>query len=236
MRYAHHAWHSQQHDEFGAPQFPRKLPARHTPQERSSMKRASIVSHGSRTLFRGLSLFLILAFSLALATTAAAQKKKKKDDTPPPASTDNTTAMPDEQRIDYLISEMMGAWQVGDIDKLHKCIADDISVVNGFWAPPVIGWDNYLADYKLQRSRIQQVRLDRTNTLIRLAGKFAWASYQWDFSAVVDGQPDTAQGQTTLVFEKRGGDWVVVHNHTSLVQASQPVTPANTTPAPSAKP
>ncbi|MGA3177017.1 MAG: nuclear transport factor 2 family protein [Candidatus Acidiferrum sp.] len=198
------------------------------------MKRTSIVSHGSRPLSRSLSLFLILAFSLALATTAAAQKKKKKDDTPPPASTSNTMAMPDEQRIDYLISEMMGAWQVGDVDKLHKCIADDISVVNGFWAPPIVGWENYLAQYKSQRSRTQQVRLDRTNTLIRLAGKFAWASYQWDFSAVVDGQPDAAQGQTTLVFEKRGDDWVVVHNHTSLVQASQPVTPASTvTPAPS---
>jgi ketosteroid isomerase-like protein len=200
------------------------------------MKHTSIVSHGSRPLSRGLSLFLILAFSLALATTAAAQKKKKKDDTPPPVSTSNTMAMPDEQRIDYLISEMMGAWQVGDVDKLHKCIADDISVVNGFWAPPIVGWENYLAQYKSQRSRTQQVRLDRTNTLIRLAGKFAWASYQWDFSAVVDGQPDAAQGQTTLVFEKRGDDWVVVHNHTSLVQASQPVTPASTvTPAP-AKP
>jgi ketosteroid isomerase-like protein len=200
------------------------------------MKRTSILSHGSLSLFRGLSFFLILAFSLALATTAAAQKKKKKDATPPPASTSNTMAMPDEQRIDYLISEMLGAWQVGDVDKLHKCIADDVSVVNGFWAPPVIGWENYVASYKSQRLRTQQVRLDRTNTLIRLAGKFAWASYQWDFSAVVDGQPGAAQGQTTLVFEKRGDDWVVVHNHTSLVQASQPVTPASTvTPAP-AKP
>jgi ketosteroid isomerase-like protein len=200
------------------------------------MKRTSILSHGSRPFSRGLSLFLILAFSLALATNAAAQKIKKKDDTPPPAPTASTLGMPDEQRIDYLISEMLGAWQVGDVDKLHKCIADDVSVVNGFWAPPVIGWENYLADYKLQRSRIQQVRLDRTNTLIRLAGKFAWASYQWDFSAVVDGQPDTAQGQTTLVFEKRGDDWVVVHNHTSLVQASQPVTPASTITPPPAKP
>jgi len=200
------------------------------------MKRTPILSRVSRALLRGLSLFLILALSLGLATTAAAQKKKKTADTPPPAATSNTIAMPDEQRIDYLISEMLGAWQVGDIDKLHKCIADDVSVVNGSWAPPVVGWENYLAEYKSQRARTQQVRLDRTNTLIRLAGKFAWASYQWDFSAVVDGQPGAAQGQTTLVFEKRGDDWVVVHNHTSLVQASQPVTPANTTPPPSAKP
>ncbi|MFI5096884.1 MAG: YybH family protein [Candidatus Acidiferrales bacterium] len=200
------------------------------------MKRTSILSHGSRPLFRGLSFLLILALSLALATTATAQKKKKKNDTPPPAPISNTAAMPDEQRIDYLISEMLGAWQVGDIDKLHKCIADDITVVNGFWAPPVVGWENYLTEYKSQRSRTQQVRMDRTNTLIRLSGKFAWASYQWDFSAVVDGQPAAAQGQTTLVFEKRGDDWVVVHNHTSLVQASQPVTPASTITPPPAKP
>jgi ketosteroid isomerase-like protein len=199
------------------------------------MKRTSILSHGSRALSRGFSLFLVLGLSLALATAAFAQKKKK-NDTPPPAPTDNTAGMPDEQRIDYLISEMLGAWQVGDIDKLHKCIADDVSVVNGFWAPPVIGWENYLAEYKSQRARTQQVRLDRTNTYIRLAGKFAWASYQWDFSAVVDGQPSAAQGQTTLVFEKRGDAWVVVHNHTSLVQASQPVAPANTSPPLPAKP
>jgi len=200
------------------------------------MKRTSILSSWSRTLFRALSLLLILALSLVLATTAAAQKKKKTATPPPPTPSDNTSAMPDEKRIDYLISEMMGAWQVGDIEKLHKCIADDVSVVNGFWAPPIVGWTDYLAQYNSQRSRTQQVRMDRTNTLIRLAGKFAWASYQWDFSAVVDGQPDAAQGQTTLVFEKRGDDWVVVHNHTSLVQAYQPVTPSSTTTPAPAKP
>jgi len=199
------------------------------------MRRTSTTSQGRRLLSSVLSFLLIVGLSLALAANAAAQKKKKTE-APPPTPSDNTSAMPDEQRIDYLISEMLGAWQVGDVDKLHKCIADDISVVNGFWAPPVIGWDNYLAQYKLQRARTQQVRLDRTNTLVRLSGKFAWASYQWDFSAVVDGQPDTAQGQTTLVFEKRGDNWVVVHNHTSLVQGSQTPTPANTATPPPAKP
>jgi ketosteroid isomerase-like protein len=205
------------------------------------MKRTPMISRVSRLFSSSLSLFLILGLSLALASTAVAQKKKKNDTTEPapsPTSDANKMGLPDEQKIDYLISEMMGAWQVGDTDKLHKCIADDISVVNGLWAPPVIGWENYLAEYKSQRARTQQVRLDRTNTLVRLAGNFAWACYQWDFSAVVDGQPSTAQGQTTLVFEKRNDNWVVVHNHTSLVVASQPVTPASTTPLtpPPAKP
>jgi ketosteroid isomerase-like protein len=200
------------------------------------MKPTSTFLHRTRPLSLGLSLLLILAFSLALATNAAAQKKKKTDNTTPPAPTDITAGMPEEQKIDYRISEMLGAWQLGDVEKLHKYIADDVSVVNGFWAPPVIGWQNYLADYTAQRARTQQVRMDRSNTLIRVSGKFAWACYQWDFSALVDGQPDAARGQTTLVFEKRGDDWVVVHNHTSLAQAFQPVTPANTNPPPPAKP
>jgi ketosteroid isomerase-like protein len=134
---------------------------------------------------------------------------------------------------------MLGAWQVGDSTALHKYIADDISVVNGNWAPPVIGWVNYLAAYQAQRARSQQVRLDRSNTLVRIApsGTVAWACYQWEFTATVDGVPSAADGQTTLVLEKRGDDWLIVHNHTSLIQASQPAAPANAPqPANPAKP
>lgn len=136
--------------------------------------------------------------------------------------------MGDEQQIDYLISEMLGAWQVGDTDKLRKDYADDVSVVNGIWAPPVFGWSSYLAAYQQQRARMQQVRLDRSNTYIKLNGNTAWACYQWDFSAVVDGQPTVARGQTTLILEKRTDHWVIVHNHTSMAPTVQPIAPANT--------
>jgi ketosteroid isomerase-like protein len=179
---------------------------------------------------------LLLALSLALACPASAQKKKKKDDTPPTPPSSVISSIPDEQKIDTAIGEMLGAWQVGDTTALHKYIADDISVVNGVWAPPVIGWVNYLAAYQAQRARSQQVRLDRSNTLVRIAptGTVAWACYQWEFTATVDGVPSAADGQTTLVLEKRGDDWLIVHNHTSLIQASQPAAPAN--PAPPANP
>jgi len=175
------------------------------------------------------SLFLFL--TLALASTASAQKKKKKDDS---SSNPSTAAMlPDEQRIDNAIGETLGAWQLGDIEKLHSHYADDVDVVNGMWAPPVVGWPNYLASYQSQRARAQQVRLDRSNTLIRVApgGSVAWASYQWEFTAVVDGVPASAFGHTTLVFEKRNDNWLIVHNHTSLVQASQAASPAAQPPA-----
>lgn len=172
------------------------------------------------------SLILGAVLLLVCAAPSGAQKKKK-NDTP---AADGTTALPagDEQQIDYTISEMLGAWQLGDIDKLHKDYADDVSVVNGIWAPPVFGWTNYLAVYQAQHARMQQVRMDRSNTYIKYSGNFGWACYQWDFSAVVDGQPTAARGQTTLILEKRNNRWVIVHNHTSLAPTTQPIAPANT--------
>lgn len=178
---------------------------------------------------------LLLALCLSLSGTAFAQKKKKNDDSQPTPPPSVAASAPDEQKIDYVIGEFLGAWQLGDIEKMHKNVADDISVVAGTWTPPVVGWPAYLAAYQVQRARMQQVRLDRSNTLIRIGptGQFGWACYQWDFSATVDGAPMAAEGQTTLVLEKKGEAWVIVHNHTSLVQASQPSAPANPAPQPS---
>jgi ketosteroid isomerase-like protein len=190
-------------------------------------------NHAPRAAFlhRAFYFSLLVVLSLALASTACAQKKKKKDDNsiPPPAA----AQPPDEQKIDVAIGEMLGAWQLGDIEKLHAHYADDVDVVNGMWAPPVVGWPAYLTSYQSQRARSQQVRLDRSNTLIRITpdGNTSWACYQWEFTAVVDGTPVSAFGHTTLVFEKRNGAWLIVHNHTSLVQASQTATPTTQLPA-----
>jgi ketosteroid isomerase-like protein len=178
---------------------------------------------------------LLCAGVLFGRTGATAQQKDKKKKNNAPAS-DGTPSIPlgDEQQIDYMISSMLGAWQVGDVEKLHQSYADDVTLVSGIWGPPVIGWANYAALYQQQRNRMQQVRMDRSNTLIKVEGMVAWACYQWDFSATVDGQPSGSRGQTTLVMEKRNNRWVIVHNHTLLVQATQPGTPSapgNSVPA-----
>jgi ketosteroid isomerase-like protein len=191
--------------------------------------------------FQTVSLFVVAAaLFLGSASPAAAQKekKKKKDNTPPMDISNMPIPMPDEQQIDYTLSEMLGAWQIGDIEKLHKDYADDVSIVNGSWAPPIIGWSNYLAVYQQQRARMQQVRMDRSNTYIKVSGTAAWACYQWDFAAVVDGEPTASQGHTTVVLEKRNNHWVIVHNHTSLASAPQPANrpakPADTPAKPAA--
>ena len=180
-------------------------------------------------------LLVVFALALTCASPAAAQKKKKSD---PPPSTDRSkmlVPLNDEQQIDYLLSEMLGAWQLGDAEKLHTDYADDVAIVNGSWAPPIIGWTNYLAVYQQQRARMQQVRMDRSNTYIKVSGTVGWACYQWDFAAVVDGQQTGSQGHTTVVLEKRNNHWVIVLLHTSLA-ANMPQTAPATAGQQPAKP
>ncbi|HEX8836881.1 MAG TPA: nuclear transport factor 2 family protein [Candidatus Acidoferrum sp.] len=181
-------------------------------------------------MLRGiLTLLLAAGFLLANISSAAQKDKKKKKD----QGDSPKTFMSDEQQIDYMLSEMMGAWQVGDVEKLHSTIADDVSLVSATWAPPVMGWANYLAIYQQQRTRTQRVRMDRTNTFIKVKGDVAWACYQWNFTGTLDGQPTVSQGQTTVVMEKRNGHWLVVHNHTSL---TPPAPGTTTTPTPQQTP
>jgi ketosteroid isomerase-like protein len=181
-------------------------------------------------------LLVAVALLLSSASPAAAQKEKKKKKDSPADTSGPIIPMTDEQQIDYMIAEMLGAWQLGDIERLHRAYADEVVVVSGAYAPPVIGWNSYLASYQQQKARMQQVRMDRMNTYIKVEGNVAWACYQWDFSGTVDGQPSAAQGQTTLVLEKRNNHWVIVHNHTSLVPSAPPASPAGTQPTPQPQP
>ncbi|HYL84887.1 MAG TPA: nuclear transport factor 2 family protein [Candidatus Angelobacter sp.] len=192
-----------------------------------------LVIRSLRSGIRKMGLVLLAAvFVLTSVSSAVAQQNdKKKKKQPPPDNSKTVLPMADESQIDYMLSEMLGAWQIGDVEKLHSKYADDVSLVNGSWAPPILGWTNYLAIYQEQRTHMQRVSLERSNTYIKVNGNFGWACYQWDFSAVVDGKQMQSQGHTTVVVEKRNDHWIIVHNHTSLAPAPQPAAPAKTPPA-----
>ena len=176
---------------------------------------------------------LMIALTLAVASPVEAQKKKKNGDKEP---TEPTIVLADPQQIETNISEMLAAWQIGDVALLHKYYADDVTVVSGTYEPPLVGWANYAAAYQRQRERIQSVRMERRNTLVQVKGTVAWAVYQWEMSATADGNPFNGRGHTTLTLEKRGGTWLIVHNHTSMVESLQPSQQAQQKPAESNPP
>ena len=161
--------------------------------------------------------FCVLFMAILAVTFAAGsaprqkQNKKQKNVTLPEIS----RSIPDQ--IDHDIGEMLGAWQVGDVAAMHKYYADDATWVAGTYDPPIAGWQNYVPKYEQSRVGISAVQLIRKNTDIFHYGDTAWASYQWEFQGFVGGKPTNARGQTTLIFVKHDGRWLIVHNHTSQI-------------------
>jgi ketosteroid isomerase-like protein len=172
---------------------------------------------------------VLILVLVATAAPAAAQKNKdkKKDQLKADSAAEFASLQPDSQGIDQMIGEALGYWQIGDVDSLHKYYSDDVVVVSGLWEPPIIGWTNYARAYQAQRATISGQRMDRSNTFIKVNGNSAWATFQFLYSAMVDGKLAQYHGHTTLVMNKLGNRWVIVANHSSVVDAAAP----NGTPA-----
>src|SRR2546427_2731983 len=88
--------------------------------------------------------------------------------------------------------------------------------------PPLIGWANYARAYEAQFARTSGSRLERTNSYFKMMGDTAWVTYQWQFLGNVDGKRTQAFGHTTLLLQKRAGNWLIVLNHTSAIPADEP--------------
>jgi ketosteroid isomerase-like protein len=191
------------------------------------MKKQSLLGISAKL---ALPLILALSFALTASSQDTKKQKKTKQDT-----SDNPMPMPPVPTADQLdnnIGEMLGAWQVGDVDAMHKYYADDATFTSGAFEPPIVGFQNYVTAYQKARANFEGTQLIRRNTVIFFRTDFAWASYQWELMATVGGRPFNARGQTTLVFGKTGDKWLIVHNHTSQVcDMSAPApAPAATTP------
>jgi ketosteroid isomerase-like protein len=168
-----------------------------------------------------------LTFALGLPAHAKQKKNKKKHDSDNSSQANPVPmpALPVSDQINLDIGHMLGAFQLGDVEVMHKYYSDDATFVSGEWEPPVVGWANYVPLYKREWSAYQGVQLLRKNTYVFTRGDVAWASYQWEFDASYHGQPFQARGQTTLIFNKVGDNWLIVHNHTSEISQACPASP-----------
>jgi hypothetical protein len=165
------------------------------------------------TLVRLAAIVVIVAFS-SFPPGAAARQKKKSGNNPDNISAEGLPRLPISvsDQIDHDIGEMLGAFQVGNVDA---------TFVSGSYEPPVQGWNNYVALYEKQKTAFQGMQLIRRNTFIFVHEDVSWASYQWQFDSLFNGRAFTARGQTTLVLNKVGDNWLIVHNHTSEICPGQ---------------
>lgn len=153
----------------------------------------------------------LICLFMVLVSRASAQKPQQKK-----ANVTQPTAFASvAEEINHDIGEMLGAWQIGDVEAMHKYYADDATWVSGTYDPPIAGWQNYVPKYLEQRKGFTGIQLVTKNVNIFHYGDTAWACYQWEFMGLNQGKPVNARGQTTLVFVKQNGSWLIVHNHTS---------------------
>lgn len=169
-------------------------------------------------------IILALAFTAAAIPAGAQKKDKNKNPLPADPTLDMKSAMstPDLQAVDQAVGEALGYWQIGDVENLRKYYAQDVVVVSGAWEPPVIGWDNFLKSDQSQRAQVTGARMDRSNTLIKVNGNTAWATYQFVYTAQMNGNVAQFRGHTTLLLAKQADRWVITLNHSSIVDSSTP--------------
>jgi len=178
----------------------------------------------------------ILILAVSPNVSAGPQKNKRVKVKENSQADPNAPPMPagsDADQIERAIGEMLAGFQLGDVEMMHKHYADSVTFVSGAYEPPIVGWQNYVPLYERQRAAFQGMQLIRRNTIVFPHGDVAWAMYQWEFDSMLNGRPYSLQGQTTLIFNKIEGNWLIVHNHTSEVApASTPAQPQQTpTPA-----
>jgi len=177
---------------------------------------------------RRIALLAVVAM-LCGAGLAHGQNKKNKKSKDQADDSSGVSVMSDNSGIDMLVTQMLGAWQVGDAEAMRKFYADDVVVVSGGWEPPLIGWENYARAYQAQIARSSKSRLERTNSYIKVMGDTAWVTYQWQYVGIVDGRTAQAYGHASLVL-KRAGTWLIVLNHTSAIPTDQPAPESSATP------
>jgi ketosteroid isomerase-like protein len=198
------------------------------------MKQLEVRLMGSRTgAIRALASMSVIVL---LSSGVWAQKNKKNQ--PAPDQPLPSMPMSPNDQIEHNIGEMLAAQQLGNLELMHKYYSDSATFVSSDYGPPIVGWKNWAEGYERQKAAFQQMQIVRRNTYIYIHGDVAWATYQWDFSAMLaTGKGYDARGQTTLVFTKVGNDWLVVHNHTAVDCSSlAPAEATPVTPAPSVAP
>src|SRR5580704_8671590 len=131
------------------------------------------------------------ALILIISSGAWAQKNKnKKPDTTPIQG----IPLPVSDQIDHDIGEMLGAFQVGNVEAMHKYYSDNVTFASGTYSPPILGWQNYVTGYQQSRTGFQGIQLIGGNTYIFVHGDVDRESYQWEFSSVFNGKPYGIRG------------------------------------------
>lgn len=123
------------------------------------------------------------------------------------------------------------------VDGIRRSDAEDVMKL--YWNSPQLalfnnngsltrGWEQSHKNRVSLYEKMKDVKLDVRDVRVKTLGpSAALITCLWDQAQTADGQPEHATGRLTLVYQKIGTDWKIVHAHTSPDKPN----PANVLPS-----
>jgi len=111
------------------------------------------------------------------------------------------------------------------VDGIRK--ADAKAVMSLYWNSPQLSvfnnngtvtrtWEQVRSNRESLYSKVSDVKLDVKDVRVKTLGPTAAiVTCLWDQTQTADGQQEHATGRLTVVYQKVGADWKIVHTHTS---------------------
>lgn len=105
--------------------------------------------------------------------------------------------------------------------------ADAAAVSKLYWNSPQLtvfnnngtvtkGWEQAHSNRQSLYAKVSDVKLDVRDVRVKTLGASgAVVTCLWEQSQTADGQPEHATGRLTVVYQKVGAEWKIVHTHTS---------------------
>ena len=130
-------------------------------------------------------------------------------------------AVDDRSEVEQVVRSNMTAFAAGDFATLDKLWAhdEDLQVFESGHAN--LGWKDYSENHlKPELVQLKGIQINVSDVKVRLAGKTAWATYKYSYSLTVKDKTISGSALGTAILEKRRGNWVIVHAHSSSVRNS----------------
>lgn len=117
-----------------------------------------------------------------------------------------------------IIERLNAAWSTLDTSKAAPFYAKDAGLVFYDIAPlKYSGWPEYESGFKKVSADWKSLKITVNPDLRAMRrGSLAWATYTFDFEIEPkQGNVIKATARVTDLFEKRGSQWVIIHEHVS---------------------
>lgn len=131
--------------------------------------------------------------------------------------------LPMDVRVaDKLIDDLYAAWNTLDAAKAKPFYTDDPDAVFIDVAPPAMGYsgrDGFMRAMQVDiMAGLSSLDLRRTgHAIVERRGSVAWAVFPFSVTVVTKkGERSFSEGRHTIVWENKGGRWIVAHEHPSV--------------------